>query len=154
MLDSLDRALLTELQADNQQTHAQLGAKVGLSASSVRRRVTALRERGVIEAEVAVLAPEAVGVQAIVFVTFGEESIDGDDSFRQRMRAAPEVQQCYSVAGDVDYVLVVHAPDLASYEAWGKRVLMADPTIRRYDTHLVWSRIKFSTAIPLVEDGG
>ncbi|MEO1077018.1 MAG: Lrp/AsnC family transcriptional regulator [Bacteroidota bacterium] len=153
MLDPLDRALLGEIQADNQQTHAQLGAKVGLSASSVRRRLTALRARGVIEAEVAILAPETVGVQAVVLVTFGEESVEGDDAFRERMRAAPEVQQCYSVAGDVDYVLVVHAPDLASYEAWGKRVLMADPTIRRYDTHLVWSRVKFSTAIPLTDDG-
>ncbi|MEL7362345.1 MAG: Lrp/AsnC family transcriptional regulator [Bacteroidota bacterium] len=153
MLDPLDRALLGEIQADNQQTHAQLGAKVGLSASSVRRRLTALRARGVIEAEVAILAPETVGVQAIVLVTFGEESVEGDDAFRERMRAAPEVQQCYSVAGEVDYVLVVHAPDLASYEAWGKRVLMADPTIRRYDTHLVWSRVKFSTAIPLTDDG-
>ncbi|MEM8600402.1 MAG: Lrp/AsnC family transcriptional regulator [Bacteroidota bacterium] len=153
MLDALDRALLTELQADNQQTHAQLGAKVGLSASSVRRRVTALRERGVIEAEVAILAPETVGVQAIVLVTFGEESIEGENAFRERMRTAPEVQQCYAVAGQVDYVLVVHAADLPSYEAWGKRVLLAEPTIRRYDTHLVWSRIKFSTAIPLTEGG-
>ncbi|MEO1479890.1 MAG: Lrp/AsnC family transcriptional regulator [Bacteroidota bacterium] len=154
MLDPLDRALLGEIQADNQQTHAQLGAKVGLSASSVRRRLTALRARGVIEAEVAILAPETVGVQAVVLVTFGEESVEGDDAFRERMRAAPEVQQCYSVAGDVDYVLVVHAPDLASYESWGKRVLMADPTIRRYDTHLVWSRVKFSTAIPLDRSAG
>ncbi|MEM8558202.1 MAG: Lrp/AsnC family transcriptional regulator [Bacteroidota bacterium] len=152
MLDALDRALLTELQTDNQQTHAQLGAKVGLSASSVRRRLTTLRERGVIEAEVAILAPETVGVQAIVLVTFGEESIEGENAFRERMRTAPEVQQCYAVAGQVDYVLVVHAADLPSYEAWGKRVLLAEPTIRRYDTHLVWSRIKFSTAVPLDQD--
>lgn len=151
-LDPLDRALLAEVQLNNQQTHADLGAKVGLSASSVRRRLMALRRRGVIAAEVSILAPEAVGIQAIVFVSFGEESREHDEAFRERMRDIPEVQQCYAVSGNIDYVLIVNAPNLSSYETWGKRVLMQDPAIRRYDTHLVWRRVKFSTSIPVNEE--
>ena len=148
-LDALDRALLRLVQQDNRLTHDRLGAAVGLSPSAVRRRLKGLRETGVIEADVAVLAPEAAGIQALVHVTFGDESVEADDAFRRRMREAPEVSQCYAVSGDIDYVLVVHAADLPSYEAWGKRSLMSDPAIRRYDTHLVWSRVKFSTAVPL-----
>ena len=149
MLDALDLALLRLVQANNRLTHDRLGAAVGLSPSAVRRRLRVLRETGVIEADVAVVAPEAAGVQALVHVTFGEESVEADEAFRRRMREAPEVSQCYAVSGDVDYILMVHAADLQSYEAWGKRVLMSDPAIRRYDTNLVWSRVKFSTAVPL-----
>ncbi|MEM1117083.1 MAG: Lrp/AsnC family transcriptional regulator [Bacteroidota bacterium] len=148
-LDDLDRALLRLVQRDNLRTHADLGAEIGLSASSVRRRLHALRKRGVIRADVSIVEPEATGIQAIVLVSFKTESLASDDAFRARMREAPEVTQCYAISGDMDYVLVVHAADLPSYEAWGKRVLMADAAIRRYDTYLVWSRIAFDTAIPV-----
>jgi len=149
VLDDLDRALLRLVQEDNRQTHDALGEAVGLSPSAVRRRLKALREGGVIQADVAVLAPSAAGVQAIVHVAFGEETVEADDAFREEMRAAPEVSQCYAVSGEIDYVLVVHAPDLPSYMAWSKRVLMANPAIRRADTHLVWERVAFTTAIPV-----
>ncbi|MEO0560067.1 MAG: Lrp/AsnC family transcriptional regulator, partial [Bacteroidota bacterium] len=149
MLDPLDREILRLVQENNRLSHAAIGKTVGLSDSSVRRRLHALREKGVIEADVSILAPETVGIQAIVTVSFETESVEGDDAFRQRMLETPEVSQCYAVSGEVDYILVVHVPDLPSYEAWGKRVLMADPAIRRYGTHLVWNRVKFSTAIPL-----
>ena len=152
MLDSLDWEILRLVQADNRLSHAAIGKAVGLSDSSVRRRLQALRAQGVIEADVSILSPESVGIQAIVTVHFGTESVEGDEAFRQRMLDTPEVSQCYSVSGDVDYILVVHAPDLPSYEAWGKRVLMADSAIRRYGTHLVWNRVKFSTAIPLSDN--
>ncbi len=151
MLDPLDKSILRIVQENNQQTHAQIGATVGLSASSVRRRLKALRARGIIEADVSILAPDTTGIQAIVMVTFGDESVEADDAFRAQMRAAPEVSQCYAVSGDIDFVLVVHAPDLPSYEAWTKRVLMSNPAIRRSDTHVVWSRVTFSTALPLEE---
>ncbi|GAB5534981.1 MAG: hypothetical protein Rubg2KO_12300 [Rubricoccaceae bacterium] len=96
-----------------------------------------------------ILAPEAAGVQALVHVAFAEETIDADDAFRQEMTDDPDVSQCYAVSGTIDYILVVHAPDLPSYMAWAKRVLVANPAIRRADTHLVWDRVKFSTAIPV-----
>jgi Lrp/AsnC family leucine-responsive transcriptional regulator len=147
MLDDYDRALLDLVQSDNQWTHARLGEAVHLSPSSVRRRLSALRERGVIRSDVSIVDADRTTVTVIVQVTFQQESVEGTHDFEQRMIAAPEVSQCYAVAGEVDFVLVVHAPDLASYEAWGKRTLMADADIRRYDTHIVWSRVKFSTAV-------
>ena len=149
MLDSIDRAILRIVQRNNQKTHAAIGAEVGLSPSSVRRRLGALRSSGVIEADVSLVAPSAAGIQAVVFVTLQEETVEADDGFRQRVRASPEVTQCYAVLGSVDFVLVVHAADVPSYEAWGRRVLLADPAVRRYETHLVWGRVKFSTALPL-----
>lgn len=151
-LDRKDRELLSLLQRDCRQSQAALAAQLNLSESSVRRRIDVLRANGVIAREVALLAPERVpGITVIVQVMFERESLEATTRFRQRMRALAEVQQCYSVSGAVDFVLLVRAADLASYEQWGQRELMADPAIRRYDSLVVWSTVKFETALALGE---
>ena len=149
MLDTFDRAILRIVQTDNQRSHAVIGEEVGLSASSVRRRLARLREEGIIRADVSIVDPVKTMIQAIVLVTFKEESLENYQQFKARMVAEPEVTQCYAVSGEVDFVLVVQTQDLASYESWGERVLMANPDIGRYNTHIVWSRVKFSTALPM-----
>ncbi len=147
MIDDFDRAILNIVQHNNQLTHAEIGAKVNLSPSSVRRRLNTLRQSKVIEADVSVVDPGKEMIQAIVMISFLKESVEGYRAFKEQMKAAPEVAQCYSVSGEVDAILIVNAPDLASYEAWGERVLMSNPLIRRYNTHIVWSRVKFSMAV-------
>ena len=146
-LDSFDREILQLVQENNLLTHAHIGELVGLSPSSVRRRLKHLRASGVIEADVSIVNPDKERISVIVSVVFQRESVETERDFKQRMRDAPEVSQCYSVAGEIDFVLVVRAASNADYEAWGKRVLMSDPCIRRYDSHIVWSRVKFTTAI-------
>jgi len=147
-LDTFDREILEIVQANNQQTHAAIGERIGLSPSSVRRRLKRLRDAGIIEADVSIVRPEGAVSQIIVMVSFETESMASYDAFRARMSESPEVTQIYSVSGNVDFILVVQSPDLSSYEAWGERMLMSDPAIRRYDSHVVWSRVKFSTALP------
>jgi Lrp/AsnC family transcriptional regulator, leucine-responsive regulatory protein len=149
-LDSLDRALLSLLQRNTRQTYSELAAKVHLSESSTRRRVDAMRSNGVIDAEVALVNPEMIGgVQVIVSVMFERESPELYAQFREHIRKLDCVQQCYSVAGDVDFVLIVHAPDLVSFERFGEQALMGFPGLRRYSSQVIWSRVKFSTQMPL-----
>lgn len=148
MLDDHDRSILELVQRNNQLTHAAIAEAVCLSASAVRRRLRALRESGVIQSDVSIVDPDGRVIQIVVLVRFQREGVDRYRDFKERMLASPEVSQCYSVAGDVDFVLVVNAPDLAAYEAWGERVLMKDPDIRRYDSLVVYSRAKFTTELP------
>ena len=152
VLDDFDRAILDLVQRDNRLTHSALGSAVGLSPSAVRRRLKVLREQGVITADVAIVDPACALTQAVVLVTFRDESLRSVQAFKDRMVRAPEVSQCFSVAGGVDFVLVVQLPDLESLEAWGERVLMSDSAIRRYDTHIVWSRVKYSTAVTFLPE--
>ncbi len=147
-LDSYDRAILEVVQRNNLLSHAAIGERVSLSSSSVRRRLHRLRETGVIAADVSIVNPDAERITVIVTVVFEHESLEGDREFKRRMLAAPEVSQCYSVAGSLDFILVVHTASHSDYEQWGERELMADPRIRRYDSHIAWSRVKFTTAIP------
>jgi Lrp/AsnC family transcriptional regulator, leucine-responsive regulatory protein len=110
-LDDLDRKLLDLLQQDADRSLCQLGEAVGLSPSAVQRRLTRYRSSGVIARQVAVLDPDAVPgtVLACVLVTLERESKRHHSSFRERMRASPEVQQCYDLAGEWDYLTIVVA---------------------------------------------
>ena len=146
-LDDFDREILAIVQRDNLRTHADIGGEVGLSPSSVRRRLARLRKDGVIAADVAIVNPDKDRITVVVTVVFQRESVQADRNFKKRMQAAPEVSQCYSVAGGIDFVLVVHAASHSDYEVWGERELMWDPHIRRYDSHIAWSRVKFTTVI-------
>lgn len=150
MLDTFDRAILELVQKNNQLTHAEIGKVVNLSPSSVRRRLSRLRKEKIIKADVAIVDPMKTMIQAVVLVAFKEESVETYQKFKARMIAEPAVTQCYAVSGEVDFVLVVQASDLASYEAWGEEVLMANPHIGRYNTHIVWSQVKFDTAVPMI----
>ena len=61
-LDAFDRDILKVVQGDNLLTHAQIGERVNLSPSSVRRRLTHMREQGVIAADVSIVDPTALGI--------------------------------------------------------------------------------------------
>ncbi len=149
-LDDFDRALLEHLQKDATLTHAQLGERVHLSASSVRRRIDQLHAQGAIERIVALVGPALhTGVTVIVTVSFAHETPEIYRDFRTQMRADSRVLQCYSVAGSEDFVLIVIANSPADYEQWGERELMSNVNIRRYSSQVVWSTVKFSTARPL-----
>jgi Lrp/AsnC family transcriptional regulator, leucine-responsive regulatory protein len=153
-LDSLDRRILDFLQTDCTRSHAAIGDDVGLSGSAVRRRIDAMRKAGVIAREVAILGDAAVegGITVIVTVSFERESRETYDAFRAAMRNEECVLQCYATAGQFDFVLVVVAKSPAEYEAWGERTLMSNPAVRRYDSFVVWSTVKFTTRRPVSDN--
>jgi len=146
-LDEFDRAILEIVQVDNQRSHANIGEKVNLSASSVRRRLAAMQSAKVITANVALTDPTAQGLTFIVHVWFEKEDPKTYDDFRLQMQKDSAVSQCYSVSGEFDFILIVHAKNPAAYEFWGEKSLMANTSIRRYSSSLVWSRTKFTTLI-------
>ena len=138
--DTFDDAILALVQSNNQMSHAAIGAQVNLSASAVRRRLKAMRGNGVIVADVAVVDPARRGLAFVVQVFFEREEPQSISEFVVQMRAESSVSQCYSVSGECDFWLVVHAQSPEAYESWGQTVLMSNPNIRRYSTSLVWSR--------------
>jgi Lrp/AsnC family transcriptional regulator, leucine-responsive regulatory protein len=144
-LDAKDQEIIGCLQIDANQTMAELSATVHLSESSTRRRVERLRHEGVIERFAAIINPLYLsGVQVIVHVSFAEESPQIYARFRHAMQQLKEVEHCYSTAGDVDFVLIVRARDLAAFEAWGECHLMSWKQIKRYSSQVVWSVVKQS----------
>lgn len=150
-LDALDRRILDILQENNQITNLELAERVGLSPPPCLRRVRRLREAGVIEREVAIVDPAKVGQQIIAFVgvELDRQREDVLAAFERKMTAEPQVQQCYFVSGEIDYLLVVTARDMESYNEFARRVLANEHNIKRFRTSFTLSRVKYATKVPL-----
>ena len=107
MLDERDLAILGALQEDARATYADVGAKVGLSASTVHERVRKLEQQGVIRGYRAVLDAEAVGLLVTALIAVTPLDPQQPDDLPARVHEFPEVEDCYSVAGEFNYVLKV-----------------------------------------------
>lgn len=150
-LDELDIAILACLQADARTIAETIGAKVGLSAAAVQRRIKRLRETGVIEREVAVLSPAALGLGMtfVVTVEMERENLAVLDAFRRQVLADDAVQQCYYVTGSADFVLIVTCSDMAAFEAFTRRMFFDNPNVRHFTTSVAMDRVKVGLALPL-----
>ena len=150
-LDSFDAKLLNAVQQNNRLTADELSRQVGLSPSSCQRRIARLRELGVIEADISVVSPEAVGRQLtmVVEVTLEREHPNIMNEFKHSMAATPEVMQCYYVTGEVDFILVLTARDMRHYEEFTQRFFFDNPNIRRFHTMVVMDTVKRGLKVPI-----
>jgi Lrp/AsnC family leucine-responsive transcriptional regulator len=150
-LDDLDRKLLDLLQIDAARPLYELGELVGLSASAVQRRLSRYRASGVIDRQIAVLDPDVVAgtVLACVLVTLERETKKLHSSFRQRLLAAAEVQQCYDLAGAWDYLVIVAANGMPRCRAVIDDLFLDAPNVKRYETLFIFEPIKRGLKIPL-----
>jgi Lrp/AsnC family transcriptional regulator, leucine-responsive regulatory protein len=115
-VDGVDRHLIEALRANGRATFAELARRVGLSAPAVHERVGKLEAAGVITGYHAAIAPTALGlgVSALVGILQG----DGSDSDRiaEALRAMPEIEDCWFVAGEETFVVKVRVLDVAALE--------------------------------------
>jgi Lrp/AsnC family transcriptional regulator, leucine-responsive regulatory protein len=150
-LDELDRKLLDLLQDDADRSLYALGDAVGLSPSAVQRRLKRYRSSRLIARQIAVLDPQAVPgtVLACVLVTLERESQRQHNNFKQRMLAAAEVQQCYDLAGEWDYLVMVVASSMARCRTVIDRLFLDAPNLKRYDTLFIFDTIKSGLKVPL-----
>ncbi|QND51819.1 Lrp/AsnC family transcriptional regulator [Phyllobacterium sp. 628] len=150
-LDSFDLAILNILQKDNATSQRTIGEAVNLSAPAVQRRIKRMEESGIIQANVAVLDPAKVGQPITIFVGVELESerIDLIDAAKKSFAAAPEVQQCYYVTGEMDFILVVTIASMTAYEALTRRLFFGNHNVKHFRTVVVMDRVKTGLTIPL-----
>ena len=151
LLDRFDIGLLQALQEDASLTHQQLSDRVHLSASQVSRRTQRLRDIGFIAKTVALVdsARAGLGVRAVAHVAMQQHSDAERLAFEATVAAMDDVLQCFSVAGESDYVLHLVAPDLSTLS---KKVLQRLTQIRGVSSvrsSVVLECIKSTTRLPL-----
>jgi Lrp/AsnC family leucine-responsive transcriptional regulator len=122
MLDERDEAINAALQRDGRATYADVGARVGLSASSVHDRVRKLEAAGVIAGYRAVVDPQAVGLMVTALIAVTPLDPQQPDDLPDRLADFPEVEDCLSVAGEANYVLKVRTRNTADLEELIRRL--------------------------------
>ena len=150
MLDEMDVKILRILQQDCTRSVADIGKEVGLSTTPCWRRIQKLEEAGVIKRRVAVLDPVQVNAGVTVFVSIktDQHSLAWLEKFHAAVVDFPEVIEFYRMSGDVDYLLHVVVPDIASYDAFYKK-LISRVEVAKVSSAFAMERIKYTTALPL-----
>ena len=150
-LDAIDKAILTELQADGRLSNVDLAERVHLSPSACLRRVKHLEESGVIAQYVALLNPKAVGRHGTSFTIINLESMNTAllEAFERAVRQEPQILDCFYVAGANDYLIRFSYRDAEDLERFHTEVLMRRPGVARSNSMLVLRPVKKTTALPV-----
>jgi len=152
-LDDIDRRLLDLLQADAARTNQALAAVAGVSPAPAQRRVRRLTESGVIERQVALLAPRFAdeGLTAITEVSLDRQGAELLQAFEARALDEAAVQQCYRVSPGPDFVLVAWVPDMNAWGVLVQRLFTQDANVRNVKTYFSVKRAKFEPRIALAQ---
>jgi DNA-binding Lrp family transcriptional regulator len=150
-LDPFDLAILRILQKDNTVPQRVIGEQVNLSAPSVQRRIKRLEASGVIAAQTATVDPAGFGpaLTIVVQVELNVETGGAIDVVKQSFIDAPEIQQCYYVTGEADFVLIILVQDMSEYEALTQRLFFSNETIKKFKTFVTMDRTKVSLEIDI-----
>ena len=150
-LDATDRHILAVLQERGRLPNTELADEVGLTPAPCLRRVKRLEEEGVIARYAALLSAEKIGRGLVVFVhvTLDKQTKRGFTTFAEKMRAQPEVLECYFCLGEYDFLLKVVVPDLATYQRFLVDVLAAMPEVSNTNSTIAAGQEKHTTVLPL-----
>jgi DNA-binding Lrp family transcriptional regulator len=150
-LDGFDRKLLARVQRDADVTAEALGEEVGLSGSAVLRRLKRLKAEGVIQANVAVVDPARMGRPTffVVALEVERERPELMSRLRQWLSNEDQVQQVFYVTGSADFILVITARDVDSYDALMGRLMTDNPNIRRFTTNVALGVSKRGLFVPV-----
>ncbi|TGX52548.1 Lrp/AsnC family transcriptional regulator [Sphingomonas gei] len=150
-LDSYERKILRELQADASLTTAALAERVGLSPSPCWRRIDRLEREGVIQRRVALVDRRKVGLNAQIFaqVKLNAHGRSNLDEFSEAIRAFPEVLDAYVLMGSMDFMLRIVARDIDAYERFFFDQLSKLPGVQEINSTVALSEIKATTELPI-----
>ena len=149
-LDRYDLALLEAVQRDATISQIDLGTEVCLSSAAVNRRLKKMTADGVIKKTVAVVDPASLGytLTVIAQVEVESERLDLLDSMKRTFLACPEVQQCYYVAGECDFVLIMLVRNMEQYTELTRQLFFENNNVKRFKTMVSMSNVKSGLAVP------
>lgn len=145
-IDTFDVAILRILQNDSKLPHHQIGELVNLSAPSVQRRIRRMESDGIISSVVSIVDPNQVGldITMVVEIELVGESKEKNNDIKNIFLQAPEIQQCYYVAGEVDFILIVIVQNMREYEELSDRIFLSNKNINKFRTFVTLDRVKSS----------
>ena len=148
-LDATDWKILSELQSDGRITNVELAKRAGLSAPPCLRRVRALEDAGIIKGYRAILDEKQLGYEVTCFAMVHLASQAENDlaQFEERIRAWPLVRECWTLSGDIDYILKCVAPDLRAFQTFVLE-LTGLPNVRNVRTAVTLDVVKDEPIVP------
>ncbi len=150
-LTDSDRAVLRAVQEDADATVRELAERLGMSPSTVSRRLAELEQVGAIHRRVALLDPDRVGFPVCVFVAVNlvNHSRETRRQFEALVMNTPEVLECFSVTGTHDYTLIIRTHSVGEFEHILMEKILADDSVAQASSQIALRQHKYTTALPL-----
>jgi Lrp/AsnC family transcriptional regulator len=150
-LDAVDAKILDLLQQDASASVADIAERVGLSSSPCWRRIKRLEEEGVITGRVTLLDRERLGLQFEVHASVKLQlpTRENLEKFEQAVQRWPEVVDCATVTGQVDYVLRIVTTDMHAYDDFLRDTILSLGLVSDVQSRIVIRVAKRTTAAPL-----
>ncbi|MDD2130599.1 Lrp/AsnC family transcriptional regulator [Pseudomonas sp. 17391] len=152
-LDHFDLALLDAVQRDAGTSQLDLGSQVNLSSAAVNRRLKKMTEDGVIRGTVAQVDAQKLGytLTVIAQVEVENERLDLLDAMKKTFLACPQVQQCFYVAGECDFVLILLVRDMEQYTQLTRELFFQSNNVKRFKTLVSMSNVKTGVFVPTLD---
>ena len=149
-MDNIDRKILSLLQNDASLSISEIASQVNLSSTPCWKRIRRLEDEGIIRKRVALLDSDKIGGGIMVFISIktNEHNQDWFNQFVTTVDEMSEVMGFYRLAGDVDYLMKVVVPDIASYNDFYLRLIDRLP-LSNVTAGVVMEQIKDTTELPL-----
>ncbi|GAA6153326.1 Lrp/AsnC ligand binding domain-containing protein [Pseudoteredinibacter isoporae] len=150
-LNTIDRNILRVLQRNGRCTYAELSRQVGLSATPCMERVKKLEKDNVIQGYSAIINPEYLDAALVVFVQIRllRSAQDIFEEFRNAAAALPEVQECYLVSGNFDYLIKARVANMNAYRKFYGETLLTLPGVQECTSYVVMEQVKETLEIPV-----
>jgi len=152
-MDLVDRQLIDALRNDGRASYAELARLVGLSSSAVHERVGKLEAAGVITAYRAVVAPRAIGVGVTALVGIAPGENGRDEVIASALEGMPEVESCYSVAGDDAFIVTLRVSSVDELHTCLGRLRAIDGVARTTTTVVLATRFEGRPASVVARQG-
>jgi len=150
-LDKTDAQILDFMQEDARISLADLAEKVASSKSAVWRRIQKMEADGVIKKQTVLLDAAKVGLGVMVFahVKMQAQNRDSLPEFIEKVSSFPEVIECHTLMGDIDFILKVVVKDVQAYEDFFWKRLSHIDGIREISSSIALTAVKNTTSIPI-----
>ena len=150
-LDAVDARILDLLQRDASLSIAEIAEKVGLSSSPAWRRIERLKKAKIILGQVTLLDKEQLGFnfEVMASVKLQLPSRENLEKFEKAVEDWPEVVDCATVTGAVDYMMRIVTRDMHAYDDFLRDKMLALGLVSDVQSRIVMRVSKRTTAAPL-----
>ena len=150
-LGRIDLHILRILQKDGRISYTDLAKQVGLSVTPCIERVKRLERENYILNYGARVSAQKLNQSLVVFVQIrlNHTSQKNFEEFRRSVMDLENVQSCFLVSGNYDYLLKARVADMASYrELLGHRILKL-PAVQESTSYVVMEELKDTMDLPI-----
>ena len=150
-LDIIDEKILKILQNDDTIPITDIADRIGSSKSVVWRRIQTLQDTGIIKKRVALLDRTKIGLSVMIFanVKMMANNRDSLPHFIERVQKFPEVIECHTLMGDIDFLLKIVVGDVTDYERFFWEKLSQIDGVRDINSSIALTAVKDTTILPV-----